>query len=203
MSLSASISTAVQGLGTYPPKLQVPPEVEQKVLEFIVERAKYLLKEKYGFAYDEVNAAMAAGADDLVDVRSRVLALKTIRHSKNFEPLAIAFRRIRKILEKAGIDGKRAGGVDSSLLRMEAEQLLHAQAQELADRAGKLKRTGNYKEALEAISGLRPTVDRFFDDVLVMDQDEAVRKNRLALLAGLLKEFSTIADFAEMATAEK
>jgi glycyl-tRNA synthetase beta chain len=203
MSLSASISTAAQGLAAHPPRIEVTLELEQRLLEFIAERAKYLLREKYGFAYDEVNAAMAAGADDLVDVRSRVIALKAIRHSKDFEPLAVAFRRIRKILEKAGVDGRRAGTVDTNLLQMEAERLLHSEAQQLAQRAGKHKRAGEYKEALEAISGLRPAVDRFFDDVLVMDKDEAVRKNRLALLAGLLKEFSTIADFAEMAAEEK
>lgn len=203
MSLSASISAAAQGLAVHPPKIEVPLEVERRALEFIAERAKYLLREKYGFAYDEVNAAMAAGADDLVDVRSRVMALQAIRHSRNFEPLAMAFRRIRKILEKAGADGKRAGNVDTSLLRTEAERLLHGEARQLAERAGKHKRAGEYREALEAISGLRPTVDRFFDDVLVMDKDDAIRKNRLALLAGLLKEFSTIADFSEMAAEEK
>lgn len=203
MSLSASISTAAQGLATHAPQIEVSLEVERKVLEFIGERAKYLLREKYGFAYDEVNAAMAAGADDLVDVRGRVSALKTIRHSKNFEPLAVAFRRIRKILEKAGADGKGAASVDTGLLRMEAERLLYAEAKQLAERAGKHKRAGEYKEALEAISELRPAVDRFFDDVLVMDNDDAVRKNRLALLAVLLKEFSTIADFAEMAAEDK
>lgn len=202
LSLSAAVSTAAQGLSTHPPKLEVTSQVERRVLDFVSERAKYLFREKYGFAYDEVNAAMAASADDLVDVRSRIAALKAIRHSKNFEPLAAAFRRIRKILEKAGPDGNRAAVVKSELLRMDAEQLLHKEARELAERAGKHKRAGKYKEALEAISELRPTVDRFFDDVLVMDNDEAVRNNRLALLASLLKEFSTIADFAEMAAPE-
>jgi glycyl-tRNA synthetase beta chain len=202
MSLSAAISSASQALGSYVPKINVTAEIERRVLDFIAERAKYLLREKFGFAYDEVNAAMAASADDLVDVRSRVIALRAIRHSRNFEPLAVAFRRIRKILEKAGSDG-RAGSVKSELLRVEAERVLYDEAQELAERAGKFKRAGKYKEALEAISELRPTVDRFFDDVLVMDKDEAVRKNRLALLAGLLREFSTIADFAEIAAEEK
>lgn len=203
MSLSASISAAAQGLASHAPRIEVAAQVEKRVRDFVAERAKYLFREKYGFAYDEVNAAMAAGADDLVDVRSRIVALRAIRHSKNFEPLAVAFRRIRKILEKAGPDGGRAGGVRSELLRVEAEQVLHREAHQLADRAGKLKRAGKYKEALEAISELRPAVDRFFDDVLVMDKDEAVRKNRFALLAGLLREFSTIADFAEMAAEEK
>jgi glycyl-tRNA synthetase beta chain len=203
MSLSASASAAAMALIEHAPKIEVSPEVEKKVLDFILERAKYLLREKYGFAYDEVNAAMAAGADDLVDVRKRIVALKAVRNSKNFEPLAVAFRRIRKILEKAGPDGKGSDSVNGSLLRVEAEKLLHREAQELAERAGKHRRAGEYKEALDAISELRPTVDRFFDDVLVMDKDEAVRKNRLALLAALLREFSTIADFAEMAVEEK
>lgn len=203
MSLSAAISSAAQSLGAQPPKIKVTVEVEARILEFICERAKYLFREKYGFAYDEVNAAMAASADDLVDVHHRILALREIRHTENFEPLAVAFRRIRKILEKAGPDGGRAGNVNTELLRAEAERLLHREASALAERAGRHKRAGEYKEALEAISELRPTVDRFFDDVLVMDQDAAVRRNRLALLAGLLKEFSTIADFSEMAADEK
>lgn len=202
LSLSAAVSTAAQGLSAHPPKIEVNSETEKRILDFISERAKYLFREKYGFAYDEINAAMAASADDLVDVRNRILALRAIRHSKNFEPLAVAFRRIRKILEKSGVDGARAGGVNAELLRVEAEQLLHREAQELAERAGKHKRAGKYKEALEAISELRPAVDRFFDDVLVMDNDDAVRKNRLALLTSLLREFSTIADFAEMAVEE-
>ena len=202
LSLSAAVSTAAQGLSLHPPKLEVTSETERRVLDFVCERAKYLFREKYGFAYDEVNAAMAANADDLVDVRCRIVALRAIRHSKNFEPLAVAFRRIRKIVEKSGSDSGRPVAVNPELLRVEAEQLLYREAQELAERAGKHKRAGRYKEALEAISGLRPTVDRFFDDVLVMDKDETVRRNRLALLASLLREFSTIADFAEMAAEE-
>ena len=199
LSLSAAVAVAKESLFHHPPKLEVTSEIERRILEFISERAKYLFREKHGFAYDEVNAAMAASADDLVDVRNRIVALKAIRHSDNFEPLAAAFHRIRKILEKAGPDGKRTGMVDPELLRMDAERLLHHEAQEVVERAGKHKRAGRYKEALEAISGLRPTVDRFFDDVLVMDNDLAVRKNRLALLSSLLREFSTIADFAEIA----
>lgn len=198
-SLSAAVSLAVQALRANTPKIEVTPEMERRVLEFIGERVKYLLREKSGFAYDEINAAMAAGSDDLVDVRNRILALRAIRHSKNFEPLAIAFRRIKKILEKAGPDGGHTRSVNSELLALDAEKKLHGEARSLAERAGVHKRAGKYKEALEAISELRPAVDRFFDEVLVMDTDAAVRENRLALLSGLLKEFSTIADFSEIA----
>ena len=203
LSLSAAVSVAAQALRANTPKIEVSAQSERRVLDFISERAKYLLREKSGFAYDEINAAMAAGADDLVDVRNRILALRAIRHSRNFEPLAIAFRRIKKILEKAGPDGGHTRAVNSELLSLDAEKKLHAEARSLAERAGVHKRAGKYKEALEAISELRPTVDRFFDEVLVMDKDAALRENRLALLSGLLKEFSTIADFSEIAAEEK
>lgn len=203
LSLSAAVSVAAQALRANTPKIEVSPEVERRVLDFIGERTKYLLREKSGFAYDEINAAMAANSDDLVDVRNRILALRAIRHSRNFEPLAIAFRRIKKILEKAGPDGGQVRGVNSDLLALDAEKKLYDEARALAERAGVHKRAGKYKEALEAISELRPTVDRFFDEVLVMDKDTAVRENRLALLSGLLKEFSTIADFSEIAAEER
>ena len=72
--------------------------------------------------------------------------------------------------------------------------------------AGKVtedKRAGQYQEALEEIAGLRKAVDHFFLEVMVMAEDEAVRKNRLALLAEMLREFTTIADFSELAGEEK
>ena len=203
LSLSAAVSLCAQALAANTPKIEVSPEAERLALEFIVERAKYLLREKSGFAYDEINAAMAASSDDLVDVRNRVVALRAIRHTRNFGPLAVAFKRIKKILEKAGTDGIQAKNVNAELFMVEAEKILHAEARALSERVGAHKRAGKYKEALEAISELRPAVDRFFDDVLVMDKDEAIRKNRLALLSGLLKEFSTIADFSEIMPEER
>jgi glycyl-tRNA synthetase beta chain len=60
------------------------------------------------------------------------------------------------------------------------------------------KRAGHFKEALEAIAAMRPDIDKFFEQVMVMADDPAVRKNRLALLSELLREFTTIADFSEM-----
>jgi glycyl-tRNA synthetase beta chain len=64
------------------------------------------------------------------------------------------------------------------------------------------KRAGQYEQALERIAGLRKSIDRFFDEVMVMAENEAVRKNRLALLAELLREFTTVADFSELGASE-
>ena len=173
--------------------------VQKQVLDFLLERARYILRERRGFAYDEINAAFAAGADDLVDAVDRVAAVKAIRNMKNFVPLAAAFKRIRNILEKsaAGIDKSKLV-VQADLLWEPAERELYNAAQQIGGEATLKKRAKKYREALEAISGLRPAVDLFFDKVLVMVEDQNVRRNRVALLAGLLKEFSTIADFSEL-----
>ena len=79
---------------------------------------------------------------------------------------------------------------------------MHSVSRKVAGRATAHKKAARYREALEAIAEMRPVVDRFFEEVLVMDEDEQVRKNRLTLLAELLREFSTIADFSEMVAEE-
>ncbi len=84
------------------------------------------------------------------------------------------------------------------LLREAAELQLYTVAQKIGEEATRLKKEKKYRKALEKISELRPAVDFFFDKVLVMVEDEDVRRNRIALLGTLLKEFSTIADFSEL-----
>jgi glycyl-tRNA synthetase beta chain len=154
--------------------------------------------------YDEVNAALAAGADDLVDAVRRMEAIRAIRKTKNFEPLAVSFKRIRKILEKAGPeDGWKTSSVRSDLFTEDAERALHASASGAMKDVEQHKRAGRYREALQGIAALRPSVDRFFDEVMVNAEDQQVRKNRLTLLSGLLSEFSTIADFSEIVTNEQ
>lgn len=204
LSLSAAVSAAARAVTELPPRLQVTPDVERQVLEFIVERARFVFRERMEMPYDEVAAALAAGADDLVDARKRLEALHAVRRTRNFEPLAVAFKRIRKILEKAGRAGElKDAAVRPELFAEQAERALYEEARRVARAAAEQKRSGRYREALEAIAALRPAVDRFFDDVLVMAEDEAVQRNRLALLAELLREFSTIADFSEIAAGER
>jgi glycyl-tRNA synthetase beta chain len=201
LSLSAAVSASGLALGNHAPKLNVTAEIQQRVLDFLTERARFVFQQRHGYSYDEVNAVLAAGADDLVDVARRLEALKAIRGTKNFAPLAVAFKRIRKILEKAGpTDTWKHSAVTPELFSEDAERQLHEAAQRVAQEAGSHKRAGRYREALQVIAGLRLVVDRFFDEVLVMSQDELVRGNRLTLLAELLKEFSTIADFSEVVT---
>src|SRR6202162_1400939 len=203
LSLSAAISAAAKALKENAPRIEASEAVQKQVLDFLIERAKFILRERRGFAYDEINAAFAAGADDLVDAAERVAAVKAIRDTKNFAPLAASFKRIRNILEKsAGSGDKGQGGVRQELLRDAAELQLYMVAQKIGEEATQRRKAKKYREALEKISGLRPAVDHFFDKVLVMVEDEEIRRNRIALLGNLLKEFSTIADFSELAGEE-
>jgi glycyl-tRNA synthetase beta chain len=204
VSLSMVIARSARTLAHGPRKITVSSGVEKQVLDFLLDRARFVLRETRGLAYDEINAALVAGADDLVDAIRRMEAIRAIRKTKNFEPLAVSFKRIRKILEKAGPGaGWKLSSVRSDLFTVEAERELHARAASAMKEVEQLKRAGRYREALQEIAKLRPTVDRFFEDVMVMADDEQVRKNRLTLLSGLLSEFSTIADFAEIVTVEQ
>ncbi|MGB9513864.1 MAG: glycine--tRNA ligase subunit beta [Candidatus Acidiferrum sp.] len=202
VSLSLFIGAAAKALLTHPPKKALTEQQEKQVLDFLLERARFVLRERSGYAYDEVNAVLRAGSDDLVDVEKRLRALKAIRKSKNFEPLAVSFKRIRRILEKANLSAEVLP-VNQALFEKDAEKELYAAVRKAAGKVSEDKRAGRYQEALEEIAGLRKVVDQFFVDVMVMAEDESVRNNRLALLAELLREFTTIADFAELAGEEK
>ena len=204
LSLSETATQAVKVLLENKPGLKVTAGFEKALRNFLVDRARFIFQEKEGLAQDEVNAALAAGSDDLVDASERMRAIREIRKTPNFDPLAISFKRIRKILEKAGPQtGWRLAAVQPELFEHSAERALHEAAGRVAREAQEHKQSKRYREALQGIAELRPAVDDFFDHVMVMAEQEAVRRNRLTLLAGLLGEFSTIADFSELAPAEK
>ena len=203
LSLSLSVGAAAKALVTLKPKRGVTPAQETQILDFILDRAKYVFREREGFGYDEVSAVFRAGADDLVDAQKRLVALKAIRRSKNFEPLAISFKRIRKILEKANLSAGAGHHVNPDLFESPAERELYSAVRDAARKVQAQKRAGKYQEALEVIAGLRKAVDQFFDSVMVMAENEAVRNNRLALLAELLREFTTVADFSEIGGEER
>jgi glycyl-tRNA synthetase beta chain len=111
---------------------------------------------------------------------------------------------MKNILRQASETGKViAPKVDAPVLREETEKELASQVPQTAATVEELRESRSYEAALVEIAKLRPTVDKFFDKVMVMVDDEKLRANRLALLSSLLKEFSTIADFSEIVTEGK
>ena len=198
LSLSLTIGAAAKALQANAPKRAVNREQEIQILDFLIDRARFVFREKEGFSYDEVSAVFRAGADDLVDARRRLDALRAIRKSKNFEALTVSFKRIRKILEKASLPAGEPQRVSPELFDSDAERTLYSAMLAAAPRVKEQKRVGHFREALELIAAMRPDIDKFFEQVMVMAEVEAVRKNRLALLSELLREFTTIADFSEI-----
>ncbi|BDC52950.1 glycine--tRNA ligase beta subunit [Bryobacterales bacterium F-183] len=160
--------------------------------EFLLDRVRYYFREVRGYKYDEVNAVLASSSNSLRDVEERLTALKAVRPTENFEPLAASFKRIQNILKQA--DFKSGAPLDESLLEDGPEKELHAAFVQVREQA----KGAAYQPALEAAATLRPAVDKFFDKVMVNVPDEKLRQNRLTLLNGLLTGFSTIADFSEI-----
>jgi glycyl-tRNA synthetase beta chain len=169
------------------------------VLAFLRERLNFYLKDFRRFSYDVVNAVLAAGADDVLDVVDRAEALSAARESADFAAISAAFKRIKNILRQAEEKGFALGSAKDVTLSAEAQQLSDAAAA-LAPEVAKLREERNYSQALAAIATLRPVVDAFFDKVMVLDPDESVRGANLGLIASVLSGFSGIADFSEIVT---
>jgi len=170
-------------------------EGDEELLQFLQERVAHYLREVKGFPYDEVNAVTATKSGVLTDVLDRLTAVHDVRPTPNFEPLAASFKRIENILKQA--EAGEAGTVRQELLAPGPEQDLYEAFLRIRSDMAK---GGSYAAKLTSIASLRPQVDLFFDKILVNDPDAAIRRNRLALLASLLTEFSTIADFSAIVT---
>jgi glycyl-tRNA synthetase beta chain len=176
------------------------PSVIEPVAAFLRERLSFYLRDVRSFAYDVVNAALAAGADDVRDAIARAEALTAARESADFAAISAAFKRIKNILRQAEEKGFSLGSPKDVTLAPEAQQLADAAAA-LAPEVAKLRQQRAYGEALAAIATLRPVVDAFFDKVMVLDPDPAIRGAHLGLIDEILCGFSGIADFSEIVTA--
>jgi len=174
---------------------QLDQLVQGDLREFMMDRVKYYFREVRGFKYDEVNAVLASGCWTLADVEARLTALAEVRPTEDFEPLAASFKRIRNILRQSGYTGGER--VLEADFEQEAERELYRELERVVKVATD---SGEYRAILTATASTRPSVDRFFDKVMVMDEDLIVRARRLELLYRINMHFSTIADFSEIVT---
>jgi glycyl-tRNA synthetase beta chain len=174
-------------------KLMRPREqVAADVLDYF--RARFINLLGNDYPGDAVDAAVSADFVDLVDVKARIVALAEFETHSDFEPLAVAFKRVGNII-KGGTDAP----VDPALFEDAAEGALHEAF--LAVKASVETRVaaGSWLDALIEIATLRSPVDAFFDRVMVMAEDQRVRTNRLALLTAIARMFGKIADFSKIA----
>ena len=173
--------------------------IREAVAAFLNERLNFYLKDVRGFSYDVVNATLAADANDVRDALARAEAIVAMRGSDDFEAVSAACKRIKNILRQAVEKGYQTAQPKLGEMPLEAIDLWH-RAKDLAPEIAKLREQRSYREALAQIATLRPTVDRFFDKVMVLDANEEVRSSNLGLIEQILKNFSTIADFSEIVT---
>ena len=168
-------------------------EVTSDVIEFIRLRLVNMLTSQ-GHPQDVVDAVLSVSFEETVDAVERVKALAALKGREDFEPLAVAFKRVVNII-KGGVEQP----VDSNLFEDICENDLFQALQQVQSQVAGQVAERNYSAALETIARLRGPVDQFFDGVMVMAKDEAVRTNRMALLTGVAQLFAGIADFSRIA----
>ncbi|HEY7369733.1 MAG TPA: glycine--tRNA ligase subunit beta [Thermoanaerobaculia bacterium] len=186
---------ARKAIGLYPPAVTARPaeEILEEISRFLAERVRGLL-ERRSHSHDEISAVLRTGVWDFADAADRVSALADARRQMDFRSLILAFKRIRNIV---GEGAARSAPVPE-LYKEDAEKALAADFLQVRRAIEGLYGTRRYREAMEMIASLAPSLDRFFVDVLVNAPEEDLRNNRHALLASIQKEFSRLADFSEI-----
>jgi glycyl-tRNA synthetase beta chain len=166
---------------------------------FFRERLEFYLREARGFAYDVVNAVLAAGADNVPDALARAQAIAKVREAEAFAAISIAFKRSKNILRQAGEKGFTVpGSLDGLAISDEGDLRLQTAMLEVLHPFREYVNQARYDEALNEMAKLRSAIDYFFDHVMVMVDDEQTRSVRLALLNTMSSQFSRIADFSEI-----
>ena len=168
--------------------------------DFIFERLKgYFLEKEPDLTADMFESVRARRPASLVDFRDRLLAVAGFITLEPATGLAAANKRTANILRQAATDAKAE--LDSALFSDNAERVLYEAMQSARKDVGPLIDKRAYKEAFARLAELRVPVDAFFDDVMVMSEDQALRNNRLALLAELRALFLDIADISRLTPA--
>jgi glycyl-tRNA synthetase beta chain len=191
-------------LATSPQQNALAETATSAVAGFFDERLDFYLREVMGYSYDVAKAVLAAGADDVGDAIARAQALTAVRASDaegHLAAISAAFKRIQNILRQAREKGESYDTAPVANALVEPEELaLYAQFSSIAPEVESLRAAHRYAEAFGRIAMLRPAVDLFFDKVMVMAPDAAIRRNRLSLIAEVAQRFSSIADFSEIVT---
>ena len=187
-------------------ELKGPDELNaltQKVDTFLQNRIIQLLADQ-GYTKDAIAAVVDVSIDHVPNLWSRLEALESLKAKPDFEPLAVAFKRVVNILKKSGkmeMEGQaRLGEVQENLFEHESESALFGAYQKVEKKVSDAMDKGLFEKALLDIATLRGPVDAFFDGVMVMAEDQNVRRNRMALLGHIAILFGKFADFSKLST---
>lgn len=165
--------------------------VRRDVIEFFITRTKVMMRDA-GNSIDAIDAVLSAGIQEPVELINRVSALEAARSEQPevFEDLATAYARANNLC-----DSKLGTEVNEGLLSEVEQALVRAVCQAESNVASALE-NNNYAAALSELAALRKPIDLFFEDTMVMDEDQALRENRLRLLNSFVAVFANVADFA-------
>ncbi|MFL6264446.1 MAG: glycine--tRNA ligase subunit beta [Thermoanaerobaculia bacterium] len=167
-------------------------QILEDLRPFLYDRIRYILG-LAGYAYDEIEAALAVGVSNLPDLRARVDALHKVREEAAFLSVVLAAKRIANIVKNAA-----EAPLDESLLEEPAERELSRAFAALRSDIEEAAAAGDYERCLRRIADLAPVLDRFFVEVLVMAEDPKVRRNRIALLQAIGRAVSRTARLTEV-----
>ena len=176
-------------------------DISADLHDFLGDRVRTLLEHpRYGgFAYDEIAAAMTAGwGQSLSDLKERLAALREARESEEFLSLLDSAKRIRNIAGES-----TTGAVDATALEHPTEKRLAQLADAVVDQIDELITQGRYRDALESFAAMAPELEQFFDDVLVMVEDEKLRRNRIALLNRIGSAAMRIGDITKIVVSRR
>lgn len=191
VNLESVIAAAVRGVAAY--AAADASGLKAAVTDFVADRVHRWLTDVVGASGDTADAVMAVGWSDLPGAVARAEALETVRQSASLRSLALAFKRVRNITE-----GQSDTGVDAGLFAQPEERELHEATETFRSSLRKLLPERRVGEAFSAMEPLADVLERFFVEVLVMCDDEALRSNRIALLKDLGREFFRLADLSKL-----
>jgi glycyl-tRNA synthetase beta chain len=174
---------------------RVSEKVVHEVLEFVLGRL-HPYYNQHGYAYDEIDAVVCLRPTRLNDLDQRLRALAEFRRLPEAESLAAANKRISNIIKKS--EAVVPSQFDAGLFSDAEEKTLANRLNAMEAEVAPLFAARDYEQAMKRLAGLREPVDAFFDKVLVMADDEAVRLNRLALLNRLRNLFLQVADISRL-----
>ena len=198
LSLPLDLETLVsKAIDVYGDKL-TNAETQSQVVDFVLGRFTALLQDQ-AIAIDVIQAVAARRPTKPADYLARVHAVDKFRALEEAEALAAANKRVANILAKQNVEVTDTVNIDESLLAEEAEKALYVELKAAQKEVDIAVPSQDYTRILTALATLRNVIDNFFDNVMVMADDEAVKNNRLALLSLLRQLFLTTADISILA----
>jgi glycyl-tRNA synthetase beta chain len=177
---------------------KAPGETADAVYDFLKNRISHILEDE-GFSKDVIAAVADVSIDHVPHVWERVKALQSLKSQPDFEPLAIAFKRIVNIIKKSDT-GDIQAPVDERLFEDKSESALYEAFKTVQTRVQENLAKGSFEQALRDIASLKDKVDAFFEGVMVMSDNMKLRNNRMALLKGIAGMFGLFADFSKIST---